>query len=116
MTVADQARAFAAMMLCGACAGMADDLLSLLRKGAWLAAAADMLLGVVCAAGIIGAGLLLGCDPFRAYALLGICAGWTIYALSLGTIVRILKGKFIKLSNKVTKSEKKGKNMQENGK
>lgn len=103
MTVADQARTFAAMMLCGACTGAAYDFLALLRKNAFCAAAADLLLGLFLAAEVVGTGLLLGCDPFRLYTLLGICLGFVIYMLSLGTIVRFLVSGFIKLSKKVTK-------------
>ena len=103
MTVADQARAFAAMMLCGACAGAAYDFLALLRRNAFCAAAADLLLGLFLAAAVIGTGLQLGCDPFRLYTLLGICLGFAMYMLSFGTIIRILARVFIKLSKKVTK-------------
>ena len=103
MTVADQARAFAAMMLCGACAGAAYDFLALLRRNAFCAAAADLLLGLFLAAAVIGTGLQLGCDPFRLYTLLGICLGFAMYMLSFGTIIRCLAEVFMKLSRKFTK-------------
>ena len=103
MTVSDQARVFAAMMLCGACAGAMHDALALLRKNVFCTAAADLVLGLFLAAAVIGAGLLLGCDPFRLYTLLGVSLGFAIYMLSLGTIVRVLRVFFIKLSKKVTK-------------
>ena len=90
------------MLLCGACAGAAHDLLAVLRRNAFLTAAADVLLGLLCAVGVIGAALVLGCDPFRLYTLIGVLTGWAIYALSLGTIVRILAKFFINLSKKVT--------------
>lgn len=101
MTVADQARAFAAMMLCGAGCGAVYDLLSVLRRNAFCTAAADLLLGLFLAAAVIGAGLVLGCDPFRLYMLLGVCLGYAVYMLTLGTIVRILARSFVKLSKKV---------------
>lgn len=116
MTVADQLRAFAAMMLCGACTGAAYDLLALFRRNALCTAAADLLLGLILSAAVIGAGILLGCDPFRLYTLLGVGLGYAAYMLSLGTIVRILMRFFIKLSKKVTNSTETGKNMQENRK
>lgn len=103
MTVAEQARAFAAMLLCGACTGAAHDALAVFRKNRFGAAGADLLLGLFLAAAVIGAGMLLGCDPFRLYTLLGVCLGFAIYMLSLGTIVRVLAEAFIKLSKKVTK-------------
>lgn len=116
MSTADQARVFLAMMLCGACTGMMHDLLSVIRRGWLLTAIADILLALFCAAGVIGAGLLLGCDPFRLFSFSGVCLGWTVYAISLGTIVRVLMESFIKLSKKVTNKAKKAKMMQENEK
>ena len=114
MIVQEQARAFAAMAFCGACAGAANDVLWLLRKNAWLTAASDLALGVLLAAGVIAAALYLRCEAFRSYTLLGIAAGWTIYALTLGMIIRILRRKFMKLSKKEINSAKNGKFMQEN--
>lgn len=101
MSPYDQARVFLAMMLCGAGLGAAYDLLSLLRQGRMLTVLADLLLGLLCAAGVVGAALLLRCDPFRLYMFAGVMLGFAIYMLSLGTIVRILKKSFIKLSKKV---------------
>ena len=103
MIVQEQARAFAAMAFCGACAGAANDVLWLLRKNAWLTAASDLALGVLLAAGVIAAALHLRCEAFRGYTFLGVTAGWTIYAVTLGGIVRILRRKFINLVGKVTK-------------
>lgn len=114
MTVAQQAHAFAAMALCGLCSGAVHDLLGILRRNALTAAAADVLLGVFCAGSVIAAGLYLRCEAFRAYTLLGVAAGWTIYALTLGMIVRILRRKFMKLSKKEINSANDGKIMQEN--
>lgn len=101
MTVAEQAQAFAAMALCGACVGAGYDLLAVFRRSALLTAAADLTLGMLGALGIIAIGLVLRCNPFRMYTPLGIAAGWTIYALTLGTIVRVLARLFLKLSKKV---------------
>ena len=103
MNVADQVRAFLAMTLCGAGAGAVNDLLAVLRRRPLLAPAAELALGLVLAAGVIGAALMLRCEPFRLYTLLGVAAGWAIYAFSLGTIVRVLVNEFTKLSNKVIK-------------
>ena len=97
MIVAQQARSFAAMALCGACAGAANDVLWLIRRNAWLTAAADLALGVLLAAGVIAAALHLRCEAFRGYTFLGVAAGWAIYAATVGAIVRILRRKFIKL-------------------
>jgi len=102
MTVAGQMQVFLAMLLCGAAVGMAHDLMALFRHGLVFTAAADLALGLVCAAGMIGVGLALYIDPFRLYVFAGVCLGWTIYVLTLGTIVRVLKKRFINLSKKVT--------------
>lgn len=101
MTVAEQARAFAAMMLCGAGVGAVHDLLAVCRKNTAWTAAADLALGLIAAMGVIATGLALRCDPFRLYTILGVAAGWGIYRFSLGTIVRALIGFFTKLSTKV---------------
>ena len=103
MTVAQQGHVFAAMMLCGACIGLIHDLMMVLRSGAVLTAAADLLLGMMAAAGMIAMGLMLRCDPFRWYVFAGAAMGWGIYTATLGLIVRFLMRKCIKLSNKVTK-------------
>lgn len=102
MTVAGQAQAFAAMMLCGAGIGAAHDLLIVFRQSTIWTAAADLALGLLGAAAVIAAGLLLRCEPFRMYTFLGFSAGWAVYALSLGTIVRVVMRFFIKLSKKLT--------------
>jgi len=102
MTVAEQVRVFLAMALCGACVGAAHDLLGVLRRGMLLTAAADMMLGLIGAVCVIGAALLLRCEPFRLHTLLGVIVGWAIYASSLGTIVRILIKTLIRLSKKAT--------------
>ena len=114
MTVADQAHVFAAMMLCGAGTGMLHDLMAVFRRNAFSTAAADLLLGSACALSVIGAGLALRCDPFRLYSILGVSIGWALYAVSLGTVVRILTGLLIGLSKKVGFRVKNGKFMQEN--
>ena len=114
MTVAQQAHAFAAMALCGACTGAVHDLLGVFRKNVLSGAMADLVLGVFCAAGVIAMALVLRCEAFRSYTLLGIAAGWTIYALTLGMIIRILRRKFMKLSKKEINLAENGKIMQEN--
>ena len=102
MNAGDQARIFLAMLLCGVCGGALHDLLALIRRSTAAAAAADVLLGILLAAGMIAMGIRLGCDPFRLYAFAGICLGWVAYVVTLGTIVRILIKSFMKLSKKVT--------------
>lgn len=102
MSPYDQAHAFLAMVLCGACIAMIHDMLGLLRRGKILTALADIFLGFLAAAGIAAAGLRLRCDPFRLYVFGGAALGFAIYRLSLGTIVRILTKRFIELSKKVT--------------
>lgn len=100
MTVTDQARAFLAMALCGALLGAVYDALGVLRRGRLLAAAADLLFGVLAAAAVIAAALALRCDAYRIYTLLGVGTGFALYQCSIGTTVRFLKGRFRKLSEK----------------
>lgn len=100
MTVTDQARAFLAMALCGALLGAVYDALGVLRRGRLLAAAADLLFGVLAAAAVIAAALALRCDAYRLYTLLGVGTGFALYQCSIGTTVRFLKGRFRKLSEK----------------
>jgi len=113
MTVADQARVFAAMMLCGAAIGMLHDLLAVCRGNPYFTAVADLLLGIGGGLGVIAVGLMLCCDPFRLYTALGVGGGWTVYALSLGRGVRILAAAFEKLSKKVVNRAKNSKCLQE---
>ena len=114
MTVAQQVNAFAAMAVCGACTGAVHDLLGMFRKNTAAAAVADLLLGVLCAAGVVAMALFLRCDAFRSYTLFGIAAGWAIYASTLEMIIRVFHRKLIKLSKKETNSAKCSKIMQEN--
>lgn len=100
MTVSEQARAFLTMALCGALLGAAYDALGVLRRGRFLTAAADLLLGLLAAAAVIAAALMLRCDAYRLYTLLGIGAGFALYQCSIGTAVRFLKGKLKRLSKK----------------
>ena len=62
MTPAEQARAFAAMLLAGVCMGVFYDLLGPMRRVKGLCAAADLLFGLCCAAGIVTTALGLRCD------------------------------------------------------
>ena len=51
-----------------------------------------------------GAALLMRVDPFRLYAFAGVAAGMALYAGTIGTIVRYLRGfvrKFVKKSENV---------------
>ena len=103
MTVQHQAIAFAAMALCGACSGMAHDLLGVFRRNALVAAIADFALGVFCAGSIVTAALYIRCDAFRLYTLLGVLMGWMIYAATLGMFLRVLRRRLRTLSAKRTK-------------
>lgn len=100
MTVAEQARAFLAMGLCGALLGAAYDALGLLRRGRFLTSAADLLFGLLAPLGVIATALALTCDAYRLYTLLGVCAGFALYQGSIGTIVRFLKGKIRRVAKK----------------
>lgn len=102
MSVPEQGRVFAAMMLGGAALGLAYDFLSFLRCGRLMTAAADLLLAPLGAAIVIGMALMLRCEPFRLFVLLGMALGWLVYFFSLGTIVRFLINGFKNLSKKVT--------------
>ena len=100
MTTLQQAEVFAAMAVWGACTGAAHDLLGILRRNRVAAAMMDFLLSIFLACGVVAIGLYLRCEVFRSYTLLGIVAGWAIYALTLGMIVRILRRKIMRLSKK----------------
>lgn len=95
-----QAQAFLAMMLAGAVLGAGYDVLALVRRGLSLRAVgtaiADLLFGILCAAGITLCALALRTDPFRWYAFAGVAAGMAIYFASIGTFVRILCRSFKK--------------------
>ena len=114
MTTLQQAQVFAAMALWGACTGAVHDLLGILRRNGLAAAMADLVLGIFQACGVIATGLYLRCEVFRSYTLLGIAAGWAVYALTLGMIFRTFRRKFMKLSKKEINLTKEGKIMQEN--
>lgn len=105
MTVADQARVFLAMTLCGAALGALYDVLSPLRRGV-LTGAADLLFGALCALGMVLAALIMEAEPFRLYAFAGALLGGALYAASIGTIVR-------KVSGAVRKRRKKRRNLDE---
>ena len=106
MTVMDQARAFLAMALCGALLGAVYDALGALRRGRLLTAAADLLFGVLAAAAVIAAALVLRCDAYRLYTLLGVDAGFALYQCSIGTTVRFLKGEIQKVVRKSKKLDR----------
>ena len=93
MTPQEQLRVFLAMMICGAALGAAYDALWLLRitlfRGKAALAAADLLFGLLCAAGVIAAALCLEVDAFRLYALSGAAAGMALYRASAGTALRL---------------------------
>lgn len=86
---AEQAYAFAVMAGCGALLGVLGDLLSPLRHG-MIGHAADLLLGILAAAGMTIAALVLETDAFRLYTFAGVMVGMLLYAATIGTIVRKL--------------------------
>jgi len=90
MTPAEQARAFAAMLCCGACLGVLYDLLGPLRRIKGMCAMMDMLFGLFCAAGMILTALHLQCDPFRLYAFIGMACGMALYGVTAGAGIRKL--------------------------
>jgi len=76
---AQQARAFLAMLLCGAACAFVHDAA---RFAGWLlggrsafSALMDLLLGAVLAAGMTGTGLALGMSPMRLYLFAGVALG-----------------------------------------
>lgn len=89
MTVADQARVFLAMALCGVLLGAVYDALAPLRKGI-LTVAADLLFGALGALCMIAVALRMEAEPFRLYAFAGVLAGGALYLATIGTIVRKL--------------------------
>jgi len=103
-----------AMALCGVSTGLLYDLLAVFRKNPFFTAAADLLLGLICACGVIAAGLALHCDPFRLYSLLGVGIGWMLYAVTVGIGVRALLDCFVRLSKKAVCWTKNREFMQEN--
>lgn len=85
---------FLAMAVCGAALGGAYDCCMLLRRGLGMGAVMtgvlDLGFGALCAAGMIATALVMRTDPFRWYEFAGVAAGMTLYAISLGTIVRFV--------------------------
>ncbi len=91
MTPQEQLRVLMAMALCGAALGAAYDGLWLVRtllRGRLVMAAADLLYGVLCAAGVTGAALLLRVDALRWYTLTGALLGMGLYRASAGALLR----------------------------
>lgn len=88
MTPAEQARAFVVMLLAGVCMGVVYDLLGPLRRVRGLCAAADLLFGLCCAAGIVTTALGLRCDAFRLYAFAGAACGLALYGATVGAVLR----------------------------
>lgn len=96
MTVAEQARVFAAMALCGALCGAEYDVLGLVRRALRLRAvgtgALDLLFGVCCALVMIAVGLQLQAEVFRLYAFFGLALGLALYAALPGRLLRLAGG------------------------
>ena len=107
MTPAEQARAFLAMALCGGLLGAAYDLLGIVRRGPWRTALADVAFGLCTALGVIATALVLRCEAFRLYVLLGVLAGFGLYTCSWGIFVRFLTKRVGGLAQKVEKKAKK---------
>lgn len=90
MTAAEQARALGMMAALGAALGLGYDLLGPMRRGRVSTAMADVLFGVLCAAGMTLTALLLRMNPFRLYAFAGVALGMGAYAATMGQILRRL--------------------------
>lgn len=113
MTPQEQARVFAAMLLCGAGVGMMHDALALirglLRAGRAMTGAADLLLGAAAAAGICLCALRMQTQAARWYVFAGIICGALMYRVTIGALV----GKVVSLwRKKFPKSRKVDENVQ----
>jgi len=104
MTPAEQANAFAAMLLCGACMGVVYDMLGMLRRVRGLCAIADILFGCCCAAGVILTALRLQIDAFRLYVFAGVGCGMALYGVTIGAAIRKLAAA---IRRKIPESEEK---------
>ena len=91
MTPAQQAQAFLMMWYTGAVLGVVYDLLGILRRGR-LCAAADLLFGACCAAGICIAALHLECEAFRIYVFAAAASGIALEQVLIGTFIRRVIG------------------------
>ena len=94
---AEQAHVFLMMALCGAGLGAAYDTLGPMRRLSCVLA--DLLFGVIFAAGVILTALHLRAQVFRWYTLLGAAAGMSVYMGTFGAIVRrmtALAAKYVK--------------------
>ena len=89
---AQQARVFLAMALCGAAVACACDgaraLRRLLGLGDVLSGALDLAMGALSAAAMALTALRLRIDPLRLYAFAGVAAGFALYRVSAGALVR----------------------------
>ena len=90
MTPREQTEIFLAMMVVGACLGVAYDLLGVLRRG-MLCAAADVVFGMLCAAAMTAAGLVLQCDVFRLFTFAGVVMGMCLYGVTFGAFFRMVR-------------------------
>lgn len=91
------------MAALGMALGLGYDLLGLLRRGRVSAGAADLLFGVLCAAGMTLTALFLRMNPFRLYAFAGVALGMSAYAATIGKKLRFLAGWKIKKQECVKK-------------
>ena len=92
MIVEDQTRMMSVMLLCGAGLGAAYDFLHAVQfvflKGNAVQAVLDIFFCILCAFVMIAAGLFLREDPFRLYVFTAVSAGFAVYMVTLGRIVR----------------------------
>ena len=107
MTPTEQARAFAAMMACGACMGAVYDALGVFRRVRGLCALTDMLFGICCAAGIIWTALRLETDAFRLYAFAGAACGMALYGATAGAMLRRIAALMRRWMDKMEEKRKK---------
>lgn len=90
MTPQEQAHVFAAMMCCGASMGVVYDIMTPLRRIRGLCDAGDLIFGMLGAAGIIAAALVMRTEAFRLYVFAGTGLGFVLYMLTVGFVFRRL--------------------------
>ena len=92
MTALEQARAFAAMAVCGALGGAVFDAGMLFRRAAHAGRLAvsvmDILFGVAMSMAVTMTALHLRIEPFRLYVLLAVGLGLALWRVSVGAGIR----------------------------
>lgn len=112
MTSQQQGHVFLMMVLCGVMLGVLYDLLGVLRSIRGLCALTDLLYGFLCAAGLTGTALYLRCEPFRLYVFAAAACGMALYGLSIGNILRKIRGNVRQRFQKTKEKYKSGQEME----